>query len=111
MAEDPFDLDVLKKNIKLAKKLEMHFAFGQSRDKDADLLALDKKIRGERLAKEAKKRDSAVKVAFGMASYDGKAYVFTTAKPLSGMGKRVERRFKACGVTARIRIADDKGAA
>ncbi|KIN65584.1 hypothetical protein Z945_628 [Sulfitobacter noctilucae] len=110
MSEYQVEGPELKKLITLAKRKPLAFAFNPAKNDEDHYFGMDRKKPADLLGRDAKKNGEGSKVAFGMATVEGKQMTLTCEQVVPGIAKKLKRYLKTQKLTMNIEVLDANGA-
>ncbi|MEM8730814.1 MAG: hypothetical protein AAGF79_12925 [Pseudomonadota bacterium] len=99
----------LKSRLKLARSKPIAFAYNPGKAKEGDYFTLHHEKSASVLSKAAKKDGPGIKVAFGMASVDGRVLELRCENVVPAIARRLKQHLKKDAVSLNIRVLDANG--
>ncbi len=109
MSDFALEGDELKRHVKLAKKAPLPFAYCPGSSAPEDLFALHRKKPAEVMAKDLRANGEGSKIAFGMASVEGRVLSLTCDRVVPNIAKKLKKFLKLHKVSLNIQVLDAAG--
>ncbi|RUS59677.1 hypothetical protein EGN72_13345 [Pseudorhodobacter sp. E13] len=99
----------LKKLVKIARTKSLAFAFCPAAGEEEPMFCLHRRKKPEILGKALRKESEQTKVAFGMATVEGKTLNMTCDRLVPGMSKKLKKFFRGQKLPLDVVVMDAEG--